>query len=113
MNLSCIVLISLACLVLSSYASPIQVVQAHPADSKTDITVSNNIVGRQAAAAGVPAVPVAVDDEDDDDDDEVEGIEDALDDDDGKYTILVIMKLKITFKIDTIIILFQILKMQT
>lgn len=82
MNFSCIVLISLACLVLSSYASPIQVVEAHPADSKSDLTATNTI-GRQTAAAAVPAVPVAV--EDDDDDDEEDDIEDALDDDDGKH----------------------------
>lgn len=80
MNFSCIVLISLACLVLTSYASPIQVVEAHPTESKSGLTVTNTLAGRQAPAA-VPAVPVAV--EDDDDDDEEDDIEDALDDDDG------------------------------
>ncbi|XP_037051226.1 FK506-binding protein 4-like [Bradysia coprophila] len=80
MNLSCIVLISLACLVLTSYASPIQIVEAHPTESKSDLTLTNTIAGRQTAAAAVPAVPAAVDDDDDDDDED--DIEDALDDDD-------------------------------
>lgn len=80
MNLSCIVLISLACLAVTSYASPIQVVEAHPAVSKSDLT--NTVAGRQTAAAAVSAVP-ATPAEDDDDDDE-DDIEDALDVDDGK-----------------------------
>lgn len=83
MNFSCIVLISLACLVISSYASPIQIVEAHPAVSKSDLTVTNKLVGRQTAPAAVPAVAVAT--EEDDDDDEEDDIEDALDDDDGKH----------------------------
>ncbi len=83
MNLSCIVLISLACLVLSSYASPIQIVEAHPAESKSDLTVANTLVGRQAAPAAVAAGPAAVEEDDDDDDDE-DDLEDALGDDDGK-----------------------------
>lgn len=82
MNFSFIVLISLACLALTTYASPIQVVQAHLADSKTDIATKNNLVGRQTAPGAVPAV-VAV--EEDDDDDDEDDIEDALDDDDGSY----------------------------
>lgn len=81
MNFSCIVLISLACLVISSYASPIQVVEAHPANSKSDLTLTNALVGRQTAPAA-PA-PVAAATDDDDDDDEEDDIEDALDDDDG------------------------------
>lgn len=64
---------------LTSYASPIQVVEAHLADSKT---ATNALVGRQTAPAAVAAVPAAV--EDDDDDDEEDDITDALDDDDGK-----------------------------
>lgn len=77
----------------STFASPIQVIQAYSEDAKSnkDPIVTQVLsgkdgaveTGRQQTVSVAAPVPVAVDDDDDDDDDDDEDdIESALDDDD-------------------------------
>lgn len=80
MKITYVLLISLACLALSAFASPIQIVQV-PA------TVSYALKEGRQQVVSAPSASAPAIEEDEDDDDDDDDIEDALDDDDGMWFI--------------------------